>query len=223
MNGNRQSTAPQGGPVTKSTVTVTALISVCLMALVGCGGNDSGGGSSTPGAPRPPAPQKPNPIIGKWQSPCQDADLFGLSQNSALSVVDGKMLRLTRYHSTGTCTEESVEVLAEASYNKGSDVRTNVAAIDITIQKIVMKPISEMGVTLLKTSAFCGQTEWVLGEPKDVTAFTGKTNCYPKVPQTMFDIFSIDGEKLYFGKGTDISTPAKRPTEINIELPYTKL
>ncbi|MES2965063.1 MAG: hypothetical protein V4760_14350 [Bdellovibrionota bacterium] len=93
--------------------------------------------------------------------------------------------------------------------------------VDITVTSVRVKPVTETGVGILNLRAFCGMTDWEVGVERDVTGATGGRACFPKLPKTFYDIFSIEEGKLYFGKG-DISSVQTRPQLIDRNRLFTR-
>lgn len=148
-------------------------------------------------------------LQGNWRSNCRDAQKFGLSERSSLRVSGTSALQVTEVSSSGNCGPTAVIVTQSArtsSQEEGQQARP----IDITVESIKVRPVSEAGVATLSLAAFCGETHWRVGVDRDVTNEAGGENCFPKLPKTYFDLFAVVANRLYFGRG-DNSSSERRP------------
>jgi hypothetical protein len=127
-----------------------------------------------------------------------------------------------RYHTVGNCGASGIEIEVDADFTSGSELKPNVHQIDINTTAMRVRPVTEAGVQVLKLAKLCDYTDWKVGETKDVTADTGKTTCFPKLPQKLYDIYSIEGTKLFFGKSDDLTDQTKRPKALEPDFYYTR-
>lgn len=194
-----------------------------VVALIGTGvagcSKDEGGGASENVAPGESQESIDNvelaEIQGTWDSNCTDADLFGLSKSSRLSIAGGEAKRITSYYSTGTCATEAIQVEQLTTVEKKDEVEPFVFGIDIAVSKVTIKPTTKTGASLLQLANFCGISDWTENVARDVTDKTGSERCFPKVPVTIYTIYSIEGDRMYFGAGEDLYSPALRPEKLN--------
>lgn len=225
---------------------------VSLTLISGCNKNDSDGGAGSPASqppvltPFPPvdsapgtdsgADTTPTPAVeesredgpaedlqGLWESSCTDAQMFGITENSSLKVEGLNMYRMSRFHSNGSCSDTAVEVEQWAAFEKKDAIAPSGFQIDIMISKISIRPVTELGVQILKLTKFCDISDWTLNQTRDVTDQTGSERCFPKVPSTLYQIYAIDANRLYFGKSAvDPLTPELRPVELDTESFFAK-
>lgn len=168
--------------------------------------------------PEAPAPGPADELQGLWESNCTDAEIFGITENSSLKVEGLQMTRLSRFHSNGSCTATAVEVEQVATFEKKEPITPNGFQVDILIAKISIRPVTDLGVQILKLTKFCDISDWTLNQTRDVTEKTGSERCFPKVPSTLFQIYAVDGNRLFFGKtNADPLTAEQRPTELDTE------
>lgn len=215
---------------------VGALMLIGAMSITACSKDGDSGATASGGDPQPdsvtepvnqpePVPvATPHPaadIMAQWESNCMDADLFGLSMNSRLEMMGEKISKLTRYHTNGGCAATGIEITQAGSFAKGAEVSPGVVSIDFHVAEATVKPVSNTGVDILKLSRFCGISDWQLNKARDITT-TGGERCIPKLPVTIFDIYSLEGNKLYFGRGDNLTNASKRPKELNRDLIYSR-
>ncbi len=157
-----------------------------------------------------------------WESSCLDSDRFGLTMESRFEIDSDAFTRVNRYHSDGSCSDLSVETVEE-----GSLVRVPAAdgsasgAIDLNYQRIEITPTSESGILALNTVSYCGANTWQVSQMRDVTHQSG-TNCWDQTPRTIRDMYSVSGNNLYFGVGSEKqkSGSASRPTAPDESRPW---
>lgn len=199
---------------TSSLGSLFAALSITALAF-SC--SSSGPGSADDGEAQATAAEE---LQGSWQSNCRDADKFGLTESSRLDVKGTTATQVTSASSTGACGSTAVIVTQTARVSAGGEVGEG-RAVDITVQNVKVKPVNETGVGILNLAAFCGITDWSAGEERDVSAMTGGSSCFPKLPKSYYDIFSIQEGKLVFGKGAG-STPQTRPQLIDAARSFTR-
>lgn len=192
---------------TTSLASLGLALTTALLA-IGCSNGSGSGGDD--GVAEATAAEE---LQGAWTSTCRDAEKFGLTESSRLDVTGTTATQVTSVSSTGNCGTTSVVVTQTATVSAGEPVGQG-RAVDITVTSVKVKPMNETGVGVLNLAAFCGVTDWQAGVERDVTATTGRSPCFPRLPKTFFDIFAIEEGRLYFGKG-DISSAATRPQTID--------
>lgn len=194
------------------------LMIAATAAFAACSDGGSGNGGGVSATEQAQAAD----LQGTWQSNCQDASLFGLTESSRLAIEGLSATQVTTVSSAGECASPSVEVIQAARLTKGGETAPNVRAIDIAISQIRVRPLSESGVAILNLSAFCNISDWVVNVERDVTGATGSDRCFPKVPTTIFEIYSIEDNRLFFGRGDGATSPSDRPVELNRDRVFTK-
>ena len=164
--------------------------------------------------------QSAQDLQGSWKSTCSDAQLFGLSESSSLTVDGSKATQVTSTSAQGDCASTAVEVTQMATLTPTTVNGMN--HVDITVTSAKVKPLNETGVGILNLASFCGMTDWKVGEERDITQQSGGGRCYPKLPKTYYNVYGIEDGKLYFGSG-DINHPEYRPTILNRQRMFTRL
>lgn len=203
---------------------IATVATISVLGMIGCG-KDDGGGSAGDSVPAEEAAiDQALELQGSWASNCRDANLFGLSENSQIEVTGFNIAQSTQFHSRGNCEEPSVLVSQTASFAKQGETEAGISKIDISVTQIRVKPVTETGVAILKLANFCGISKWELNREVDVTSRTGTERCFPKVPNTIYQIYSIEQGRLIFGDGDTDSmfVPSNRPQELNRDEYFTK-
>ncbi|MEO5970111.1 MAG: hypothetical protein ABIQ95_09300, partial [Bdellovibrionia bacterium] len=74
------------------------------------------------------------------------------------------------------------------------------------------------------STSFCGEATWEINQAKDMTACTTRTfSPLTKLPDSSYDIVTIEGENLYLGEGGKKEDPAKRPSKLDRDTSYRKM
>lgn len=216
--------------VTSMTKRILAGILIATAALTGCSSgsdNNNSGGAPTAGEPTTGGGSTSVPeaiaIEDQWTSTCGDATLFGLSEDSQMKVGADSFSRVTRYHTTGTCSAEAIRLEQTGTYSQGADVQTGVKSIDFTVDHVQVTALNKAGADILRLANFCGISQWKVGVAQDVTSQSGSERCVPKLPQTIYQIYSVEGDNLFLGKGDDLTVPEKRPGELDRTKIYTRM
>ena len=204
---------------------ILGAMAVLLAAL--SSGCDNGGGGGAPGGPSDPA----NPagqggpagdLQGTWESTCLAATSFGLTETSRIAITGQEFTQTGRVSASGNCSTNDVEVTLTGQYQRRAQVSGAIYQIDTTFATARIKPITVLGAEMLKLAGWCGFSDWAVGQEKDVTAKTGADRCFQKLPATIYTIYTVEGGRLYFGKGGDVTQPARRPVELDREDYYIK-
>ncbi len=192
-----------------------------FMLAAGCGEKNNEPGSGP--APAGPAnTQSAVELQGEWQSNCLNPSLTGLGERSVLLFSGQDFTRTSQVSGPGGCNSNDVEAVIQGSYVRGPMIRQGVHQIDLSTSQATITPRSEAGRLLLVLAKACGISDWKLGEAKDITAALGTEGCFETYPKQTYQIYSIEGNQLFFGSGEDFSTVGKRPVELERNYIYTK-
>ncbi|MES2855808.1 MAG: hypothetical protein V4692_08090 [Bdellovibrionota bacterium] len=179
--------------------------------------------SGNSGSDGPARTTSSSELDGRWQSNCVDAVLFGNSQRKELVVEGSAMTRVIRVSTAGNCGDSAAEIRETTQISIGREVSDGLNEFDITVTAMSIKPMSQMGASILNSGVgFCGFKDWKVGMTKDITSAAGSGVCYPSLPAAFFDLYTVEGESLYFGEGEAAKEAAIRPTSIDRSERYTK-
>lgn len=194
-------------------VSVKLTLFGALSLLVACGSEKSGNPGGIDGAFSSQA---------IWESSCLDSDRFGLTMISRFTIDGEAFSRTNQYHSDGSCSDLAVETVEEGSMVRvASTDGSPTGAIDLNYQRVEITPIGDSGILALNTIYYCGMNTWQVGRLVDVTNLSGG-NCWDRTPRTVRDIYSVSGNSLYFGVGSEKqkSGSASRPTAPDESRPW---
>jgi hypothetical protein len=165
-------------------------------------------------------------LQGTWQSACNDANELGLGEKSTLTFDSLALKRTVEIAPHGDCSSSYVEAVIIGDYSLGRDVTTavdtRVAALDIRVVSAKVRALSDRAASILNLARTCGIRRWVVGDSRDVTARLGRENCFRLYSKSMFTIYSIEGNKMFFGDGEGQGTPEKRPMALDKLSFFTK-
>jgi hypothetical protein len=161
-------------------------------------------------------------LQGQWQSTCADATELGLGERSTLSYDGLTMIRAIEIAPHGDCASPYIESKISGQYIVGRELAPSISAIDIEVTSAKIKPLNAQGARILSLAKACGTRNWAEGETRDVTDQLGREGCLRRYPKQMFTIFSIEGNKSFFGDGESPSAPQKRPMALEKQLFFTK-
>lgn len=170
-------------------------------------------------------------LEGTWVMPCTAS---GSGYQKQTQVVSGSTVSGTAtLYTDSTCTDANrlMGFRAVHTFVIGAALTTPAGAkkIDETVVTGFMTLYYEGLVTASNIEGICGLKNWQAGVEKELT--NADCTSMPEYKEytknnVSYDIFKIDAGKLYFGKdvegGTDGSTDAKRPTELNTDQVLTK-
>jgi hypothetical protein len=150
------------------------------------------------------------------------ARAFGLSETARISISGQTITQLSRVSASGNCVGLEVEVARTGTYQRRGQVTGNTFQVDTLIESIRVKPLTALGAQVLNLAGWCGISDWAVNQEKDVTAKTGSERCFAKQPATTYSVYSVEGNRLYFGRGEETTQPARRPVELNREEYYIR-
>lgn len=171
-------------------------------------------------------------LVGKWESSCKTLDILDLieiggeRQSMDFSLVPGSVEKKIQHFSDGDCKEPAFERIIDASYAivgdaEGGEGKKN---INLTVNKVELKPQSGGAVEKLNKVKACGINDWKDGEARDVTGKDCVGKKYEK-GQVIFDVYKKDGNNLYLGKSSfflDGESAEDRPKDVDMEHPLMK-
>ncbi len=175
-----------------------------MLILSACGSKDSGNPGGVEGAFSSQA---------VWESSCLDSDRIGLTMRSRFEIEGDAFRKVNQYHSDGSCSDLAVESVEEGTLVRSAAADgTPSGNIDFNYSRVEITPTSR-GLLFLNTVSYCGSNTWQVGETRNVTQVSGR-DCWDQTPRTVRDIYSVNGNDLYFGVGSDKqkSGSTSRPT-----------
>lgn len=131
--------------------------------------------------------------------------------------------RTNTYFSDTNCATPITKVKYEGTYVKGDPTTANVFQLNLHYSNVLVTGTSDAGITALKAFGlgFCGHKDWAINAAVDVSADSRDATCpLENLPEDLYDIYTVDGNALYFGTGADRTTAANRSTEIDRSQPY---
>jgi hypothetical protein len=206
-----------------------------VLPLVACQSND---GKSNPVTAAVQA-LKATDLQGNWQSGCISSiagGLFGherkrieLAGDKAIFVTEGSAPSIAGAILTpdkSPCADPIGEVREEGSFDTGGDAQGG-HKIQFKIEKVSLKANGDLGAKALNVINACGINDWKAGESRDVTKATqeGSIKCWgDKTPFTLYDIYTIEGTRLFLGKGQERGKESEdgRPRDLDREMAFDK-
>lgn len=203
------------------------IVSAILLSISACSDSGSGGGvESTSGTTQPPGPiagpQGSPDLQGSWSSNCLDPRESGLGESSTLVFNGNVFSRTARVTQQGNCEGVYIEAEFTGTYEKRNEIRSGVIAIDIETSSATVKPVTELGAAILSLGKTCNVSNWKVQVPQNVTAQLGSENCFERYPKKMFNAYAIEADTLYFGRGIELTSPERRPVELERNYFYTR-
>ncbi len=156
-----------------------------------------------------------SPIDGVWRQECR-------SKIMREENIEGEKAILSENaFEDYLCSEPSYVILNEGTIVLGSELPSPAGAqeIDFTFKSVSIVLYSEPYVRHFNQASMCGLTNWIAGEPREITGlgctFFGPRIKVPSRGDQRFGIFRLVNEDyLFFGAlspDQDASTPARRP------------
>jgi hypothetical protein len=152
--------------------------------------------------------------------------IIGGSKRTTLEFSGDSVARNEQFFSEGDCKEAvAVDVIYRGRFEKKDEIQEDVHQLNLSYGQVVVIPRTEAGVNALNTINLCGTSDWAIGREVDVTAVSRGATCpVDGTPQNIFDIYTIQDDVLFLGKGDAASkaTPETRATELDREQGYRK-
>jgi hypothetical protein len=169
-------------------------------------------------------------LHGAWQSNCVKGQLsrtltapvkFGVTQYTQLHVKNGKFTETARVTS-GECDSSDVEVTVSGELAKSKSPESPMTDLDLRIDSYRVRPITEFGVRVMNLRRWCGMSNWILNDEREVTLLAGGKDCFPLLRQ-LSTVYSIEDGKLYFGDRSSTRPEAERPKSLQRDFYFTRL
>lgn len=156
-------------------------------------------------------------INERWQALCQAGGLFGIARQSSLELSANDFTKTTLFSNRSDCSSADIRVIEKGDFILGNRLQEGVSQINFYYSRVSTQALTPAGVDFLNSLKFCGKRDWTAGEAVDVVIESGTMNCWNRTPRAVYDIYSIEGVQLYFGRGEDAAKLeiAQRPQELN--------
>jgi hypothetical protein len=150
-------------------------------------------------------------LQGRWRAHCVEgasaallgqADL-GVTQTAALSIGE-KSVGEVSYIGGAKCSEKDIRVNAGGTYTSSTGSTGIPNSIDVDKISYKVKPLTEFGVRVLNVAKWCGVTNWMIGEERDVTVDAGKAKCFSS--RSSHTTIGLDGDRLKITESDRIRT-----------------
>jgi len=195
---------------------------LALSLMVGCGDSQGNPIAST-------AANISNPdMMHLWQEGnCREPlalKLIGGSTRTTYEFSGIEVKKTEQYFATSDCTDLASTVVYIGSFDRKDELQKNVFQVNMLFNQVLVEAKNAGGQKVLNTAAFCGTSNWSINVPIDLTTHTRDSLCpLATLPQSIFDIYTIEDASLFFGKGDDKASADKRPTELNRDIIFHRL
>ena len=183
-----------------STLFLLACTAAVALVLSSCAKEGSGGSADPVAGPAaPPAPPPPTPeelLRGAWLSTVSKPEPFGVCQATFLRVSEREAIVTTLNSRESDCSLIDVETSYSVKHVVGAANQAGFLPIEFQQNTVRVKPVSDLGASLLKIRKWCGTDKWVTGQEIDVTARVEKNdrNCARSLLKN--HMFKIEGDNL---------------------------
>lgn len=163
-----------------------------------------------------------------WQEEgCRDSGalkLAGASTRVVYEFHENHVIRKEQYFANTDCRELAVTLVYSGTFEKRDEVQKDVTQLNFQFTQAQAIAESDAGRGFLETTKFCGESGWKIGSPVDLTARTRDSLCpVSNLPMNTWDIYSIENDRLFFGRGDDKGSPEKRPSVLNRDQPFHQI
>ena len=170
-----------------------------------------------------------DPIVGTWKATCVtvSSDTPYGSMTETIAANNTATMTSIAYSAAGCADSlKNFTVGLTVSWTKGAAVTGVDGAynLDSTYSKVEFTIHTDALVSQFNTAGACGGG-WTKDVAKEITATAASCTGFPKSGDKNYDIYKVDGTKLYFGDssgGKDGSTADKRPTALKTSLALDK-
>ncbi len=169
---------------------------------------------------------KPSDILeGTWETHCKtsvsDGRLnFSISKNT---YKDSSVTGSDIIYKDSSCTEKVSEIKFLASYVIGDPVSDIDGAknIDLVLKDTTLTLYSSELADIYNDNNFLGHNDWEINSPKSLLGQEFNSGCGAITQDSvLYDIFKIDGNRLYSGENTSIcfaSSEIIRPLDLDLD------
>lgn len=184
-----------------------------LVALVGCGKDDSSDSASTTPS-----------IVGVWKSSCnaeKDGWYYILTLTNTATRSD---LQVDEYREANCQTSRFVDT-AYRTYVIGDSLSNGTTKIDFNYEKMERNYKSQESADAASKDKLFGFSDWKVGTAKDTSGLKMNATASTLAPQGMMSylVFKVDGNSYYGADSSgDGTTAAKRPTNVTATLVLSK-
>ncbi len=156
---------------------------------------------------------------GFWSTDC----LKGLKKEQTYFAK--RVLTEEHFFQDGLCSQKAYLFSTDGRVEFPSEDQTYIDFVYVSIFLTVFK---EETVNNFNRREVCGKKNWMTGMPQNITGlkcaiFSDKPAQIPAAGNLRYGIFSVEGDKLYYGKlnqSQDGSSPETRPKNLNRTTEY---
>lgn len=201
-------------------LTTLSLALVCVM--FGCSGEGTDPGDSS-GSDDPDDAN--TALQGTWVDACE-AENASVHSQSSLIISGNEFTQHNTFYTADTCAPNAIGAVASisGSFIEGETTETERGthtAIDITFSSQTETWYLSADIEALNADEKCGISNWEAGVSFDVTNCEDAVNYVP-MPITLYDIYLISGNDVYFGASGAGTSRATRPTDVSTEIGFTR-
>lgn len=159
-------------------------------------------------------------LEGQWTQKCTQMSSSTTWDDSVMTIAGDSFNWTGTSFDDASCEKKSVWYSGTGTYVT-SDVAglpEGARGLDFHWTSVKFAPFDAQTVEALNQIGWCGHTDWVAGEAKEIV------DCEDLV-KVRYDIYKVDGTSLFVGKDSadrDGTAPDKRPTELD-PTPLTRL
>ena len=184
-------------------LSLLAVVSACLLALFGCAPSGDGDSSEEKSLTGPIAD-----VQGTWITGCLPND--GTYRSGTVTISGTSASQVEIVYSDSACTTELSKVSESFVFTIGDSIGFSDSSTGhkFTYSEgfIEMTSLNDLMTDLLNNENTCGIT-WATNVAYNLNGKTCGTFTYPVKNTTMFNVYKLVGNNLYFGSASSTSYP----------------
>jgi len=148
--------------------------------------------------------------------------VLGGHERDSLQFSGNDVIKSVDIYATQDGGQPVLTIFYKGTYERINDIGDSTFEINFHYDSVEVVARNEDALKLLNGLTFCGKNDFVLGQAANLTANSADPLCpLDDVPFHVYDIYKIEGERVFFGKG-DKSKAETRPKELDRDRPFIK-
>lgn len=150
---------------------------------------------------------------GTWEGACGAVD--GIYAKTVMTIAADKTVKQSSIqYSDSTCTTERYRADLYSTLAITGEVSATVKKVDFTASEFKIKFATDELTQTANTNKNCGYSNWVKNVEQSCLGKAVNGSGEPEITsgKKIYNVFSVDGSKLYVG--TETTSEAQRPTTV---------
>ncbi|MEQ1876619.1 MAG: hypothetical protein ABL958_08230 [Bdellovibrionia bacterium] len=149
-------------------------------------------------------------------------NILGGYERDSLQFAGNDVTKTVDVYASQDGSQPIITIFYKGTYTRGNDIGNDTWELDLNYTSVEVVARTDAAVKVLNTLSFCGKNDFATGVNANLSATSAEATCpLDDVPFSRYDIYKVEGDKVYFGTG-DKTTKETRPKDLDRDHPFVK-